>query len=111
MRSAEVENRLQVEVYGSGGWWKDSKGRSGHVSAGQARTGPLAAVALVAVALVANQFGMDGWALIDVVSQAHGGYHLSFELAYVMEDDEQPALTGSQEPSGSTEGAGRSFGM
>ena len=39
---------------------------------------------------------MDGWALIEVVGQAHGGYHLSFELAYVMEDDEHPALTGSQ---------------
>ncbi len=97
MRSAEVGDRLQVEVYGSGGWWKDSRGWSGQVSIGQARKAPLAAVALVA-----NQFGMDGWALIDVVGQAHGGYHLSFELAYVMEDDEQPALTGSQGPRGST---------
>ncbi len=91
MSSAELGDRLQVEVYGSGGWWKDSRGRSGQVSVGQARTAPLAAVAIVA-----NQFGMDGWALIDVVSQAHGGYHLSFELAYVMEDDEHPVLTGSQ---------------
>ena len=45
MSSAEVGDRLQVEVYGSGGWWKDSKGRSGQVSVGQARKGPLAAVA------------------------------------------------------------------
>jgi hypothetical protein len=29
---------------------------------------------------------MDGWELTDVVSQAHGGYHLSFALAYEMED-------------------------
>ncbi len=90
MSSAEVGDRFQVEVYGSGGWWKDSRWRSGQVAVGRARKALLAAVALVA-----NQFGMDGWVLIDVVSQAHGGYHLSFELAYVMEDDEQPVLTGS----------------
>ncbi len=38
--------------------------------------------------MVANHFGMDGWELTDVVSQAHGSYHLTFALAYVMEDEE-----------------------
>jgi hypothetical protein len=89
----ELGNQLRVEVFGNGGWWKDSDGRSGQVAVGQARKG-----ALAAVAMVANQFGMDGWALIDVVSQARGAYHLSFELAYVMEDDDdqQPDLPLSQ---------------
>ncbi len=85
-------NQLRVEVYGHGGWWKDSQGRSGQVRVEQAGKGPLAAVAMVA-----NQFGMDGWELTEVVGQAHGGYYLSFELAYLMEDEEeQPALTASQ---------------
>src|SRR3712207_6312940 len=97
MGSTTLESQLRVDVYGHGGWWKDSRGRSGQVAAGPARKAPLAAVALVA-----NQFGMDGWELIDVVSQAHGGYHLLFELAYIMEDDEQPALTGSQQRTGAT---------
>ncbi len=73
-------SQLRVEVYGQGGWWKASNGQSGQVSRSEARKGPLAAVAMVA-----NQFGMDGWKLTDVVGQAHGGYHLSFELAYVMD--------------------------
>ena len=40
---------------------------------------------------------MDGWELIEVVSQAHSIYRLSFELVYVMEDedDHQPVLTPS----------------
>ena len=89
----ELGSQLRVEVFGNGGWWKDSIGRSGQVAVGQARKGPLAAVAMLA-----NQFGMDGWELIDVVSQARGGYLLLLELAYVMEDedDEQPAVTDSQ---------------
>ena len=89
----ELGSQLRVEVFGNGGWWKDSIGRSGQVAVGQARRGPLAAVAMVA-----NHFGMDGWELIDVMSHARGGYYLSFELAYVMEDedDEQADLTGSE---------------
>ena len=50
--------------------------------ASEARKGPLATVAVVA-----NRFGMAGWELIEVVSQAHSVYWLSFELAYVMEDE------------------------
>ena len=47
--------------------------------------------------MVANRFGMDGWELTEVISQAHSIYRLSFELAYLMEDgdeQQQPALTG-----------------
>jgi len=45
--------------------------------------------------MVANGFGMNGWELTEVVSQAHNVYRLSFELAYIMEDDdEQPAHPG-----------------
>jgi hypothetical protein len=80
--TVEQGSQLRVEVYGQGGWWKASNGQSGQVSRAETHKGPLAAVAMVA-----NRFGMDGWELIDVVSQAHGSYHLSFELAYVMEDE------------------------
>jgi hypothetical protein len=48
------------------------------------------------VAAVANRLGMDGWELVEVVNQAHSIYRLSFELAYVMEDEEdgqQPPRT------------------
>ena len=42
---------------------------------------------------------LDGWiiGLVELVKQDHGVYRLSFELAYVMEDedDEQPTLTGA----------------
>src|SRR3954466_11258273 len=78
----QVGQRLQVEVYAHGGWWKDSNGRTGQVPASEARKGPLATVAVVA-----NQLGMDGWELTEVISQAHSIYHLVFELAYVMEDE------------------------
>ena len=80
--------RLQVEVYAHGGWWKDSNGQTGQVPASEARKGPLATVAVVA-----NQFGMDGWELVEVISQAHSVYWLSFRLAYVIEDedDKEPA--------------------
>jgi hypothetical protein len=61
------------------------------VPASEARKGPLATVAMVA-----NGFGMNGWELTEVVSQAHSVYRLSFELAYIMEDEdeEQPAPSG-----------------
>ena len=81
--SIEVGQRLQVEVYGQDGWWKASNGQTGQVPASEARKGPLATVAMVA-----NRFGMDGWELVEVASQPHGSYWLSFELAYVMEDEE-----------------------
>jgi hypothetical protein len=62
--SVEVGQRLQVEVYPHGGWWKASNGQTGQVPTSEARKGPLAAVAMVA-----NRFGMDGWELVEVVSQ------------------------------------------
>ena len=80
--TVEQGSQLRVEVYGQGGWWKASTGQSGQVSRAGAHRGPLASVAMVA-----NRFGMEGWELTDVVSQAYGGYHLSFELAYEMEDE------------------------
>ena len=85
----EVGRKLQVEVYGHGGWWKASDGRAGQVPAAEARKGPLATVAQVA-----NRLGMDGWELTTVVGRPHGSYRLAFELAYLMEDedDQQPLL-------------------
>ena len=80
--SVEVGQRIQIEVYAHGGWWKGSDGQTGQVPAAEARKGPLATVAVVA-----NRFGMDGWELVEVVSQPHSVYWLSFELAYVMEDE------------------------
>ena len=87
----ELGSKLQVEVSAHGGWWKDSNGRTGQVLSPEARKGPLAAVAMVA-----NGFGMNGWELTEVVSQAHSAYHLTFALAYIMEDEdeEQPADSG-----------------
>jgi hypothetical protein len=79
----QVGQRLQVEVYAHGGWWKDSNGQTGQVPESESRKGPLATVAVVA-----NRFGMDGWELVEVISQAHSIYRLSFALAYVMEDEE-----------------------
>ena len=88
----QVGQKLQVEVYGYGGWWKAGDGRAGQVPLGEVRKGPLAAVAMVA-----NRFGMDGWELIGVISQPHGSYRLAFELAYLMEDaDEQQPLLAAE---------------
>ncbi len=44
--------------------------------------------------------GKDGWELVEVVSQAHSVYWLSFELAYVMEDEayERPVVNGVTTP-------------
>jgi hypothetical protein len=81
--SVKIGQRLQVEVYAHGGWWRDSNGQTGQVPSSEAQKGPLATVAVVA-----NRLGMDGWSLAEVVSQAHGTYWLSFELAYVMEDED-----------------------
>lgn len=83
MEAMQAAQRRQVEVYAHGGWWKDSDGQSGQVPESEARKGPLATVAVVA-----NRFGMDGWELVEVISQAHSMYRLSFELAYVMEDED-----------------------
>src|SRR5919107_1153973 len=46
------EQRLQVEVYSHGGWWKASNGLTGQVPAGPASKSPMATVAAVA-----NTFG------------------------------------------------------
>jgi hypothetical protein len=87
----QLGSKRQVEVYAHGGWWKGSNGQTGQVPASEARKGPLATVAMVA-----NGFGMNGWELTEVVSQAHSIYLLTFELAYIMEDEdgEQPAPAG-----------------
>ena len=79
----DVGQRLKLEVYPHGGWWKASNGKTGQIPESEARKGPLAAVAVVA-----NRFGMDGWELVEVISQPHSMYWLSFELAYVMEDED-----------------------
>ena len=69
-------DRLQVELYAHGGWWKDSNGRSGQVAEAVAKKGPLATVAALS-----NSFGADGWRLTDFASAQHNSYWLSFELA------------------------------
>ena len=87
------DQRLHVEIYAHGGWWKDSAGQIGQVHEAAARKGPLATVAVVA-----NQFGMDGWKLTEVVSQPHSVYRLSFEQAFVMEDvddEDETAVNGT----------------
>lgn len=68
------DQRLQVEVYSHGGWWKDSLGRTGQVPQVQANKGPMATVAAVA-----NGFGTEGWTLTDLVSAHHNTYLLTFE--------------------------------
>jgi hypothetical protein len=70
------EQRLQVEVYAHGGWWKDSHGRTGEVPRTQTSKGPVATVAALS-----NSFGTEGWKLTEVVSGHHNTYHLSFERA------------------------------
>ena len=74
------EQRLQVEVYSHGGWWKDSRGRTGQVAPAQASKGPMATVAAVA-----NGFGTAGWQLTDLVSAHHNTYLLTFETASAAE--------------------------
>ena len=70
------EQRLQVEVYSHGGWWKASNGLTGQVPVAQAGKSPMATVASVA-----NTFGTGGWRLTDLVSAHHNTYLLSFEAA------------------------------
>jgi hypothetical protein len=73
MSAKNPKQLLRVEVYSHGGWWKDSDGRTGQISAAQASRGPMATVAAVA-----NIFGVDGWLLTDMVSAHHNTYMLSF---------------------------------
>jgi hypothetical protein len=68
------EQRLQVEIYSHGGWWKDTLGRTGQVPPAQASRGPMATVAAVA-----NTFGTEGWRLVDLVSAHHNTYLLTFD--------------------------------
>lgn len=68
--------RLQVEVYSHGGWWKDADGRTGQVPDALAKRSPLATVASLT-----NSFGLEGWRLADVVSARHNTYVLTFERA------------------------------
>ena len=75
------EQRLQVEVYSHGGWWKDSLGQTGQVPAAQASKSPMATVAAVA-----NGFGTEGWKLTDLVSAHHNTYLLTFEPAATSEE-------------------------
>jgi hypothetical protein len=82
--------RLQVEVYSHGGWWKDSRGRTGQVLPAQADKGPMATVATVA-----NGFGTEGWALIDLVSAHHNTYLLTFEAAAADEPSGTHSALGS----------------
>ena len=76
MAAPEVKapQRLLVEVYSHGGWWKDAHGRSGQVAQALASRSPLATVAAIA-----NTFGLEGWQLADVVSARHNTYVLTFE--------------------------------
>lgn len=97
----QSRERLVVEVYAHGGGWKDSTGKTGQVPESEARKGPLATVACVA-----NRLGMDGWELTEVVSQAHSVYRLAFELAYMMEDDDEQAARPGAPPAGSGSGDG-----
>ena len=78
----EQRDRLQVELYSHGGWWKDSSGRSGQVAEEHARKGPLATVAALA-----NSLGVEGWELTDFASARHNSYYLSFEMAPEEPDD------------------------
>ena len=72
--------QLHVEVYAHGGWWKDSRGRTGQVPEEQASQGPVATIAMVA-----NGFGAAGWDLANVASAQHNTYRLSFERAATSE--------------------------
>jgi len=84
------EQRLQVEVYSHGGWWKDSLGRTGQVAPAQANKGPMATVAAVA-----NGFGTEGWTLTDLVSAHHNTYLLTFDATTVSAHAESAREPGS----------------
>jgi len=83
------EQRLQVEVYSHGGWWKASNGQTGQVPDAQASKSPMATVAAVA-----NSFGTSGWRLMDLVNGHHNTYLLSFEAAAPV------AARGQERPAG-----------
>lgn len=87
MRSPQ---RLQVEVYSHGGWWKDADGRSGQVPEALAKRSPLATVASLT-----NSFGLEGWLLADVVSARHNSYVLTFERSARDAPASELANTGS----------------
>jgi hypothetical protein len=91
------EQRLQVEVYSHGGWWKDSLGRTGQVPPPQASKGPMATVAAVA-----NGFGTDGWMLTDLVSAHHNTYMLTFEPATISGEADSQAEPASPRKAVST---------
>lgn len=80
--------RLQVEVYSHGGWWKDSRGRTGQVPLAQSSRGPMATVAAVA-----NTYGTAGWRLTDLISAHHNTYLLSFDPAAPPDDADQRGLS------------------
>jgi len=82
--------RLQVEVYSHGGWWKDTDGRTGQAPDALAKRSPLATVASIA-----NSFGLEGWRLADVVSARHNTYVLTFERTARVAPDADLATTGS----------------
>lgn len=88
MSTKNPQHLLRVEVYSHGGWWKDSTGRTGQISAAQAGKSPMATVAAVA-----NIFGVDGWQLTDMVSAHHNTYMLSFALAGPAQTAGQPSST------------------
>jgi hypothetical protein len=86
----EHPQHLDVEVYPHGGWWKDSRGRTGQVPQAQARKG-----ALATVAVLSNSYGTAGWTLTEVISAQHNSYRLSFEKASAID----PAADEADSPS------------
>jgi hypothetical protein len=86
----KLPQRLQVEVYSHGGWWKDTDGRTGQVPESLAKRSPLATVASLT-----NSFGLEGWLLADVVSARHNTYVLTFERAAREAASSDLATTGS----------------
>jgi hypothetical protein len=88
--TVKAPQRLLVEVYSHGGWWKDANGRSGQVPEALASRSPLATVAALA-----NTFGLEGWQLADVVSARHNTYVLTFERVAREAPPSDLATTGS----------------
>jgi hypothetical protein len=85
-----LPQRLLVEVYSHGGWWKDANGRTGQVAEALSSRSPLATVAALT-----NTFGLEGWQLADVVSARHNTYMLTFERAAREAPPSDLASTGS----------------
>jgi len=78
------QQRLQVEIYSHGGWWKANNGQTGQVPDALAAKGPMATVAALT-----NAFGVHGWRLTDLVSAHHNTYMLTFEATPAVQADEQ----------------------